>query len=267
MLGALALGAQRLFPMLQRLYAAWSRLTGNHQTCLDVLQFLELDGETEPGPRPAAITFRDHVRLERVSFRYPGAGEDVLSEDRSGHPERATRRHLRPHRFGQIDAGRRHHGATGAVRGPPVGRRNALDATNRHLWGQRIAHVPQDVFLLDASFAENIALGDRDEASIWRASRRPQGPPRSTSSSRPNPMAMERRIGERGVRLSGGQRQRIALARALYRKRSSSCLTKPPARSIARPRPRSCVPSIRSKASGPCLSLPIGRKRFHSVTR
>ena len=92
-----------------------------------------------------------------------------------------------------------------------------IDATNRHLWGQCIAHVPQDVFLLDASFAENIALGDSDEdidmARVAEAARAAQ----VSEFIEAQPDGYGTQIGERGVRLSGGQRQRIALARALYR--------------------------------------------------
>ncbi len=35
----------------------------------------------------------------------------------------------------------------------------AIDGTNRAAWQSRIAYVPQDIFLLDASIAQNIALG------------------------------------------------------------------------------------------------------------
>ncbi|WP_376696622.1 ABC transporter ATP-binding protein [Wenzhouxiangella sp. EGI_FJ10305] len=217
-LGALALGAQRLFPMLQRLYSAWSRLTGNHQTFADVLGFLELDEERGgTGQASTALAFRDCVRLERVSFRYPGAEEDVLSE--------ITLVIQKGRQIGIC-------GPTGAGKSTlvdlvmgllePTGGRlwvdgTLVDATNRHLWGQRIAHVPQDVFLLDASFAENIALGDCDEevdmTRVTEAARAAQ----VSEFIEAQPDGYLTRIGERGVRLSGGQRQRIALARALYR--------------------------------------------------
>ncbi len=91
-----------------------------------------------------------------------------------------------------------------------------VDEARRAAWQTRIAYVPQDLFLLDASIAENIALGvapsDIDRARLERAARlaglaelicAPRG-------------GFELRIGEGGVRVSGGQRQRIGIARALY---------------------------------------------------
>jgi ATP-binding cassette subfamily B protein len=76
----------------------------------------------------------------------------------------------------------------------------------------RFAYMPQEPWLLDATLAENIALGDpsasRDdiEAAGIRAlvhefvGRLPQG--------------YDTRLGEAGARLSGGERRRVALARA-----------------------------------------------------
>lgn len=217
MLGALALGAQRLFPMLQKLYAAWSRLTGNHQIFVDVLQFMELEGENDTGRATGEIAFQEHIRLEKVSFRYPSSEEDVLSEVDLVIPKGK--------RIGIC-------GPTGAGKSTlvdlimgllePTGGRlwvddTPVDTTNRHLWGQRIAHVPQEVFLLDASFAENIALGDFDEevdlARVAEAACAAQ----VSDFIEAQPDGFQTAIGERGVRLSGGQRQRVALARALYR--------------------------------------------------
>ena len=83
-------------------------------------------------------------------------------------------------------------------------------------WQNRISHVSQDIFLLDASVAENIAftLGREaiDQKKLEESCRGAQI--LDTISSWENTFNTE--IGENGVRLSGGQRQRIAIARALY---------------------------------------------------
>jgi len=77
------------------------------------------------------------------------------------------------------------------------------------------AYVPQDSFLINDSFARNIALGDApidrtrlDQAVTDAAlgsvvARLPQG--------------VDTRIGDTGVGLSGGERQRVGIARAIYR--------------------------------------------------
>jgi ABC-type multidrug transport system fused ATPase/permease subunit len=93
----------------------------------------------------------------------------------------------------------------------------AISAESRSAWISKIAYVPQHLFLLDASVAENIAFGVRagaiDRARVARAAELAHldrfigGLPRG----------YDERVGEGGFRLSGGQRQKIAIARALYR--------------------------------------------------
>jgi ABC-type bacteriocin/lantibiotic exporter with double-glycine peptidase domain len=92
-----------------------------------------------------------------------------------------------------------------------------LDEATRPEWRQRIAYVPQSIFLLDATVAENIALatapGDIDLERMLNAARLA----RLDELIMALPHGYREVIGERGVRLSGGQRQRLGIARALYR--------------------------------------------------
>jgi ABC-type bacteriocin/lantibiotic exporter with double-glycine peptidase domain len=92
-----------------------------------------------------------------------------------------------------------------------------LDPTTRGAWQATIAYVPQQVFLFDATIAENIALGvlpaqidrERLEMAVRMA--------RLADCVASFPNGLDDTLGERGCRLSGGQRQRLGIARALYR--------------------------------------------------
>jgi ABC-type multidrug transport system fused ATPase/permease subunit len=92
-----------------------------------------------------------------------------------------------------------------------------LDHTNCHAWQSTIAYVPQQVFLFDATLAENIALGvpldHIDQQRLEAAARLA----RLSECVADLPNGFEELLGDRGCRLSGGQRQRLAIARALYR--------------------------------------------------
>jgi ATP-binding cassette subfamily B protein len=92
-----------------------------------------------------------------------------------------------------------------------------LNSTTRLAWQRNVAHVPQAIFLADASFAENIAFGVSTEhidlVRVRHAAQRAQIA-QFIESSAHGYAAM---VGERGVRLSGGQRQRVGIARALYK--------------------------------------------------
>jgi ATP-binding cassette subfamily B protein len=93
-----------------------------------------------------------------------------------------------------------------------------LTGATRLAWQRNVAHVPQAIFLADASFAENIAFGiapDQIDMERVREVARQAQIAEFIESGRDGYSAM---VGERGVRLSGGQRQRIGIARALYKK-------------------------------------------------
>lgn len=83
-------------------------------------------------------------------------------------------------------------------------------------WRRRVGYVPQQVFLTNATIAENVALGlsidmiDRD--AVVQALQQAQ----CLEFIQSLPDGIDSVVGERGVRLSGGQRQRIGIARALY---------------------------------------------------
>lgn len=96
-----------------------------------------------------------------------------------------------------------------------------LDDTNieqidLNQWRKHIAYVPQEVFLLNDSVANNIrfydaTITDEDLTKVSKAAQ-------IYDAVKNLPDKFETIVGERGVKLSGGQRQRIALARALARK-------------------------------------------------
>lgn len=85
-------------------------------------------------------------------------------------------------------------------------------------WHHGLGVVPQDVYLLDASLAENIAYGevahDIDHERLGEV----LGLAQLDEFVGDLPEGLSTRLGQRGVRLSGGQRQRVGLARALYRR-------------------------------------------------
>lgn len=85
----------------------------------------------------------------------------------------------------------------------------------RTSWRSRVGYVPQDVALIDATIAQNVALTWGDDIDLNRVRRAlEQAQLWDVVSTRPG--GLEARVGERGLALSGGQRQRLGIARALY---------------------------------------------------
>ncbi len=78
-LGALALGAQRLLPALQQSYNAWASISGNHAQLADIIKLIDQPLPAEIlQPASAALPFLDAIRFDAVRFRYNGDGPWVL---------------------------------------------------------------------------------------------------------------------------------------------------------------------------------------------
>ena len=214
-LGALALGAQRLLPLVQEVYSGWSTLQGQRSTFRQIIQLLSLPAEEADGS-VAPLELQREIAIESVSFAYAGrdrrALDDVSLRIADGSmlalvgPTGSGKSTLLDLLMGllQPDEGRI------LIDGVPLG-----PATERR-WHRSIAHVPQSIFLADASIARNIALslpGPPDQVRIVESARKAQLHEFIVSL----PEGYDTIVGERGVRLSGGQRQRLGLARAIYK--------------------------------------------------
>lgn len=215
-LGALAIGAQRLVPTLQIIYHSLTSINGTQQSLFDVLEYLQLPALDDNRPQPEPLPFERAITLDKVGFAYQ-AGNPVLHNVDITIP--------RGSRVGFI-------GTTGSGKStvidlvmgllePTSGQIRiddmALTHETQRAWQGQIAHVPQAIYLADATLAENIAFGvepDRiDHNRVRAAAARAQ----LAAHINALPEGYETRVGERGVRLSGGQRQRIGIARALYK--------------------------------------------------
>ena len=70
-LGVLALGAQRLLPVLQQAYGAWTSILGGQASLQDTLDLLNQplpDYANKPVSNP--LPFQNEISLRNVSFRY-----------------------------------------------------------------------------------------------------------------------------------------------------------------------------------------------------
>jgi ABC-type multidrug transport system fused ATPase/permease subunit len=94
------------------------------------------------------------------------------------------------------------------------------DEKTASAWRRQIAHVPQHIFLLDASIASNIAFSVLPEAIDRDRVKQAMDQAQLSAFIDSLPLGADTLVGERGVRLSGGQRQRIGIARALYKRAS-----------------------------------------------
>lgn len=219
LIGLYALAGYKLLPALQQLYAGTTQL----RFASAALDHIEKDLRQRPALNrlptepPATLIPTDSIALSGVSFNYPGTMTPAVSDVTMSIPVGAT--------IGIV-------GGTGAGKttvmdlilgliDPSEGQilidTLVLDQTNLRAWQNAVGYVPQDIFLTDATVAENIAFGlfpgEINHERVERSARAAQIHDFIVSSL---PKGYATMIGERGIRLSGGQRQRLGIARALY---------------------------------------------------
>ena len=94
---------------------------------------------------------------------------------------------------------------------------NEKNYEKRINWRFSISHVPQDIYISDCSFAENIAFGVPFEKINFNKVKKAAIDSQLHQYIDKQPQKYNTFVGEGGSNLSGGQRQRLAIARALYR--------------------------------------------------
>jgi ATP-binding cassette subfamily B protein len=218
-LGALAIGAQRLLPVLQQGYSSWALVQGAQSSLRDVLDLLDHPvADISPLSAQTAISFTKEIRLEHVAFQYAEQAPHVLRDVSVSLPKGGRIGFIGITGSGKSTLMDILMGLLRPTEGTLLIDGCAVMPANQRAWQAHIAHVPQAIFLSDASIAENIAFGlPRSEIDFDRvkvAARQAQIADDIESWQG----GYETRVGERGIMLSGGQRQRIGIARALYKR-------------------------------------------------
>jgi ATP-binding cassette, subfamily B, bacterial PglK len=217
-LGALAVGAQKLLPTLQQAYVSYSTIKGANSSFADVLTLLDQPLSNDASQISITpIPFNQEIAFNELSFRYTKDTPWILKNINLSFKKGET--------VGFI-------GETGSGKSTlldilmglltPTSGKLMIDGVtitqeNRRAWQKHISHVPQSIYLSDSTIQENIAFGVELEKikESWVVQTARQAKISKTINNLKN--KYKTFVGERGVQLSGGQRQRIGIARALYK--------------------------------------------------
>lgn len=216
-LGLIVLAGQRLLPNLQQVYGAWASMQGELASFEDVLELLSQPIiENVTNSHTSKLNFVDKIQLRKISYRYNNDAPWIIKN---------------------LDLTIKAGSCVGFIGVTGCGKSTLMDiimgllapssgtvlvdgvevtSINVRYWHQNIAHVPQDIFLIDNSVAENIALGKRVGGIDYEKVKFVAQQAKIAETIESWPQGYDTVVGERGVRLSGGQRQRLGIARALY---------------------------------------------------
>lgn len=220
--GTLALGAQKLLPLLQIIFSSLTSIRSAESSLKEILDLLEI-GKTQLNNLKAPkedILFSSTIKFKKVSFRYNSKSKFVFNDTNF-----------------EINKGE----VVGIIGKTGCGKSTFLDIImgliepkygglyiddvivnrfNVRSWQDQISHVPQTIFLSDSSVLSNIAFGipaDKVDLDKVKLAAKMANISELIDSWE---LGYQTIVGERGINLSGGQRQRIGLARAFYKESS-----------------------------------------------
>jgi len=218
-LGAIALGAQKILPAIQQSYSAYANMKGSRSSLHDVIELLDQKIPLSTFQSSiATLGFKESIKLEEVFFSYAADKKFVLKDFSLEIPKGAHVGFIGETGSGKSTTVDIIMGLLSPTHGSILVDGVKISDGNTKAWQSHISHVPQNIFLSDGTIEENIAFGVPmefiDHKRVRLASEQAQISEMVDSLE----LGYDTYIGENGVRLSGGQRQRLGIARALYKR-------------------------------------------------
>jgi ATP-binding cassette, subfamily B, bacterial PglK len=217
-LGALALGAQKLLPALQQAYGSYSSIKGSKASFIDVLNLLN---QTLPYNTSQdsinLMPFKQDIIFKDLSFRYKKDAPWILKNVNLSFKKGETIGFIGMTGSGKSTLLDILMGLLVPTEGELLIDGVTITQENRRAWQAHISHVPQSIYLADGAIQENIAFGVESEKI--KEHKVVQAAQQAQIAEVINNLKSKYKtfVGEQGVQLSGGQRQRIGIARALYK--------------------------------------------------
>ena len=210
--GVFAIAAYRMIPAVRGILNGWNTLQ-NASYSIDVVVDGIKEDDVPVEESEGSFTFTNAIEINDLGFTFPDGG--VILDHFQATIHRGERIGVRgPSGSGKSTLFNVLLGFFPPTIGSILIDGRELTPSNRRQWHRLVGYVPQEIFIIQGSLADNVALGqpvirekivrvlEQVQLKEWVAEL---------------PDGMDTSLGEYGSRLSGGQKQRIGIARALYK--------------------------------------------------
>jgi ATP-binding cassette subfamily B protein len=217
-MGAFALGAQKLLPALQQAYAAYSAIQSSKASLQDVLDLLDQQLPNYADYSSLELmAFNQHIELKNLSFRYVESSPWIFKNTNLVINKGSSVGFIGETGSGKSTLVDVIMGLLSPTNGELIIDGELITSKNRRAWQANIAHVPQNIYLSDNTIEENIAFGIPKDKINHQQVKKAAKQAHIANAIEEWQDGYQTNVGEHGVRLSGGQRQRIGIARAFYK--------------------------------------------------
>ena len=214
-LGAFLYGSQRLLPLAQTTYRSLSTVRSSSFSIIDILKYVELK-KVSKKKFFREIDFSKNIILKSVGFKYPKSRKQILKDcdleinkgdlicisGNSGSGKSTLMDILM--------------GLIKPTKGDLYIDDIKINSGSVISWQKKLAHVPQEILLIDDTIRRNIAFGISDENIDDEKISYALEISSLDKVIKTFNNGIDTKVGERGSLLSGGQKQRIGIARAIY---------------------------------------------------
>ncbi len=219
--GILVFGAQKLLPIFQSVYLAFTSIKGNMGMINEIIESINVNQNLNQLSEDKIKQDFKSIELKNVSFNYKGS-ETIISNinitinqgDKIGiiGPSGSGKSTLADIIMGLLKP------SSGDFFLNDLGIEFEKD---KYKLRKNFSHVPQNYFILNETIRENIVFSiskenNLNEEDLYKAIKCSE----LQDFIKNFESGINTLIGERGSNISGGQRQRIALARAFYKKKN-----------------------------------------------
>ena len=220
-----ALSAQKILPLFQQIYASLTIIKSQYPASSSFLSLINNNEKWKPKIKEnKKLNFTKKIIFNNTFFKYKNNTKNTLSKINL-----SIKKGDKVGIIGQTGSGKTTFinmilGLLKPTKGSIlIDSKDLFQHENRNNlidWRKSISYVPQKIFLLNSSIAENIVFSNNSNEIDFRRINKAAEISGASEFIDSLQKKYDTQIGEDGIFLSQGQKQRISIARALYKKPS-----------------------------------------------